>query len=372
MKSISVFNNKGGVGKSTLTYHLAYALSELGVKTLMIDLDPQSNLSLFALNDEQIEKIWNDEELFIEDYEKAKNALSDEQFQYVHSSPRSIHYILKPSEDGQSEESDLSPCVEINENLFLIPGRLTLHLFENKLSKQWSEAFLGEPQALRLITAIRNICKKYAEKFGFEIVLIDTSPSLGILNKVVISNSDGFIIPCAPDMFSGYGIKNIGNALGIWKRDFDTMMSLLPESKKENLPKYFVKLLGYTIYNAKKRDDAANNLKIAKAHYNWAEKLPQKILNYIPEDCYSPISKDEISKFIGGNAIIYGHATMPAYAQKYKNPMWLLPSGEIVSDPLDRNTILGRKEQYTVTKDMYAAFATAVMERLKMIGDGDE
>ncbi|TOA93110.1 hypothetical protein CGK16_24495, partial [Vibrio parahaemolyticus] len=57
---------------------------------------------------------------------------------------------------------------------------------------------------------------------GYEVVLIDTSPSLSALNKVIISNADAFMIPCAPDMFSDYGIKNIGNALRAWKREFDT------------------------------------------------------------------------------------------------------------------------------------------------------
>ncbi|HFD4038263.1 TPA: ParA family protein [Vibrio parahaemolyticus] len=368
MKSIAIFNNKGGVGKSTLTYHLGYALSEMGVKTLMIDLDPQSNLSLFALSDEQIEDIWDKEDDFIEDYEKAKRTLDQEDFLEIHNSPRSIHYILKPSEDGQSEEEELPPSVDINSKLSLIPGRLTLHLFENKLSKQWSEAFLGEPQALRVVTAIRRMSRKYAEKYGFDVVLIDTSPSLGILNKVIISNSDGFLIPCAPDMFSGYGIKNIGNALGIWKRDFETMMSLLPSSKKENLPQEFVKLLGYTIYNAKKREDAANALKIAKAHFNWANKLPEKIVNHIPPACYSPISEDEIKEFIGGNSIIYGHATMPAYAQKYKQPMWLLPTSGSVSDPTDKSTIQGRREQYTETQEGYINFARSLLARLDKLG----
>ncbi|MGE6451786.1 ParA family protein [Shewanella baltica] len=368
MKSISIFNNKGGVGKSTLTYHLAYALSEMGIKTLMIDLDPQSNLSLFALDDEQIEDIWDKEDDFIDDYEKAKRSLSVTDFKAIHNSPRSIHYILKPSEDGQSEEEELPPCVDINPYLSLIPGRLTLHLFENKLSKQWSEAFLGEPQALRVVTAIRRVSQKYAETHGFQIVLIDTSPSLGILNKVIISNSDGFLIPCAPDMFSGYGIKNIGNALGVWKRDFDIMMSLLPESKKENLPKEFVKLLGYTIYNAKKREDAANTLKIAKAHYNWAHKLPEKITSYIPGTCYYPISQEEIKEFIGGNSIIYGHATMPAYAQKYKQPMWLLPNSGEVTDPTDKSTIQGRREQYVETQQGYITFASSLLARLEKLG----
>ncbi len=369
MKSIAIFNNKGGVGKSTLTYHLACALAESGKKTLMIDLDPQSNLSLFALSDEDIEKIWDDEDEYIEDYEKAKNENSVDDFNAINNTPRSIHYILKPAEDGQTEEKELPPAVDVSDNLYLIPGRLTLHLFENKLSKQWSDAFLGEPQALRVVTAIRRICKNYAEKYGFEIILIDTSPSLGILNKVIISNSDGFLIPCAPDMFSGYGIKNIGGALNTWKRDFNAMFSLLPDSKKEFLPKEFVKLIGYTIYNAKKRNDARNKLNIAHAHYNWAEKLPEKIVKYIPEDCYKPITKQTIKKFIGGNSIIYGHATMPANSQKYKKPMWLLPTCELIKDESDKRAINGKRDEYLNTREMYSIFAKDVLKRLKLIGE---
>ena len=65
MRSISVFNNKGGVGKTTLTFHLAQALGLLGHKVLLIDADPQCNLTIFALHTEVIEAIWEaeDEEL---------------------------------------------------------------------------------------------------------------------------------------------------------------------------------------------------------------------------------------------------------------------------------------------------------------------
>ena len=373
MKSIAIFNNKGGVGKSTLTYHLGYALSELGIKTLMIDLDPQSNLSLYALNDEEIERIWDQEEPFIENYGEAKQKVSEQDFDIIHNSPRSIHYILKPSEEGQSDEVDIPPCIQITDKLSLIPGRLTLHLFENKLSKQWSEAFLGDPQGLRIITAIRKICQQYSIKYGFKIVLIDTSPSLGILNKTIISYSDGFIIPCTPDMFSGYGVKNIGNVLKSWKKDFDIMTALLPESKRGNIPSNFVKLLGYTIYNAKKREDSRNELKIAKAHYNWAKNLPNKIVEYIDKECYSPIDESTIRKCIGNNSIIYGHATMPANAQTYKKPMWLLPDSDSITDSTDKSTINGRRDEYTKTKKMYELFASDLMNRLKIIGcDYDE
>ncbi|TOA98949.1 AAA family ATPase, partial [Vibrio parahaemolyticus] len=166
MKLISVFNNKGGVGKSTLTYHLGAALAEKGVKTLLVDLDPQSNLTLYGLTEEQLEKIWVSEDEFIEDFSAAKKAMTSEEFREFHTKHHSIHYLLKPVEDGVSDEDVLPPPVKLGSNLGLIPGRLTLHMFENKISKQWSEAFLGEPQALRTVTAIRKKCEEYAIMHG--------------------------------------------------------------------------------------------------------------------------------------------------------------------------------------------------------------
>ena len=274
MKIVSVFNNKGGVGKSTLTYHLGAALAEKGSKVLLIDLDPQSNLSLYGLSEDRLEEVWNSEDDYVSDYKDAKNKLTNEQFEHFHKQNHSIHYLLKPIEDGESDEKFLSSPVHLSENLDLIPGRLTLHLFENKLAKHWSEAFLGEPQAIRLVTSIRKICEEYSRQFGYDIVLIDTSPSLGVLNKIIISGSDSFVIPCAPDMFSDYGIRNIGNALSVWSKEFNTMYSLLSDSKRKYFPNEFVKLLGYTVYNAKKRRDAPNKLNVALAHYNYAKKTP--------------------------------------------------------------------------------------------------
>jgi len=53
MKTIAFFNNKGGVGKTTLVYHIAWMMSELGHNVLAADLDPQANLSSMFLSEEK-------------------------------------------------------------------------------------------------------------------------------------------------------------------------------------------------------------------------------------------------------------------------------------------------------------------------------
>lgn len=365
MKIISIFNNKGGVGKSTLTYHLGCALAEKGKKVLLVDLDPQSNLTLYGLTESELEDVWSSEDRFITDYKAAKSSLTEEEFTEFHKKNHSIHYLIKPIEDGESDEVSLSDPVNLLPNLDLIPGRLTLHLFENKLSKNWSEAFLGDPQAIRTVTAIRKKCEEYAESYGYDIILIDTSPSLSALNKVIISNSDSFIIPCAPDMFSDYGIRNIGNALSVWKKEFETMYSLLSDSKRQYFPKSFVKLLGYTVYNAKKRSDARNELNIALAHYNYARKIPTTIQSFIPSSCLIGDSDTYFKHSLGNNSVIYGHGTLPTMAQKYRKPMWLVPDEPNLGE--EKGTIKGNSGSYYETRSGYLDLADDVVNRLELL-----
>ncbi|HGE6060466.1 TPA: ParA family protein, partial [Vibrio cholerae] len=218
MKIISVFNNKGGVGKTTLTYHVANALSEMGKKVLIIDADPQCNLTIYALAQEYIHELWSTEDRFIDEgFETSKDKLTKTEYEGVINHPRSIHFLLKPTEEGTGDHEKLPPPIDLNnKGLHIIPGRLTLHLYEEKVASRWTDIYRGEPLAIRTITKIRAIAEKYGELYKYDYVIIDTSPSLGSLNKVIISTVDGFFVPAAPDLFSLYGIKNIGKALSAW------------------------------------------------------------------------------------------------------------------------------------------------------------
>lgn len=364
MKIISVFNNKGGVGKSTLTFHLAHALVEKGHKTLMIDLDPQSNLTLNAIAAEQLEEIWEKEDPFIED---SHNFLSEKHidFQTFLEEPRSIHSLLKPIEDGIFEKISIGKPIELRENLGLIPGRLSISSYEDKVAKSWSDAFLGDPSALRLITAIRNLCLDAQEKYEYEYVIIDTSPSIGILNKIIISTSTGFFVPCAPDMFSSFGLRNIGRSLDRWNQQFTMLYNLLSDKKREDFPKQFVKFLGYTIFNAKKYD-GGNEYNLATAHYNYVAKLPEIIHKCIPKSCYDFLDDSVIMKPIGMMAVMHSHNTMPAMSQKYKEPIWKIPSLDTL-DAADKPTISGNRQTYEEIKDKYLAFTDSLLDRINSI-----
>jgi cellulose biosynthesis protein BcsQ len=155
LRSISVFNNKGGVGKTTLTYHLAHALAELGKKTLIIDFDPQCNLTIFGLTDDWIYNIWKVEDDYIDDFNDAR--LKDVNFAAHLKSPRSIHFDLKPAEDGTAELPSLPPPIAITDNLHILPGRLTLHLYEDKIASRWSDVYQGDPLAIRTVTRTRSL-----------------------------------------------------------------------------------------------------------------------------------------------------------------------------------------------------------------------
>lgn len=362
MKLISVFNNKGGVGKTTLTYHLAYALAEMGKKVLLLDLDPQCNLTIYGVEAERLHDIWEQEDKFIDDFDAAKNKFTDVEFKLFNNKPRTIHYILKPVEDGLGILKELPPPIQIAQNLDLIPGRLTLHMYEDKLAERWAGLYKSEPLSIRTVTQIRTIASRYATDLGYDFVIVDTSPSLGILNKVIISTVDGFLVPCLPDMFSLYGIRNIGTSLLKWKKEFDSLYTLLSSEKRAEFPEKFVSFLGFTIYNAKKYTNT-NPLDLAQAAYNYADRIPVTVRDYIDHEVRQHLNDQMTDNSIGGQAVMHTHNTLPSMAQKYRSPIWLVPDADNLEDQ-DKRTIIGNQAIYKATKNAYKSFTDDLLLRI--------
>lgn len=366
MKIISLFNNKGGVGKSTLGFHLGFALSSLDKKTLMIDLDPQCNLTICGIETEELHSIWQEEDDYIDDFEKAFSKDSNS----ILSSPRSIHFLLKPTEDGLTDIENLPPCVKLDNNLDLIPGRLSIHRYENKIAERWSGAYQGDNLAIRTITKIREICNLYAEKNQYDYIIIDTSPSLGILNKTIISTVDGFFIPAQPDMFSLYGIRNIGNSLELWKKEFDTLFTLISSAKRDKFPKNFVQFLGFTIYNAKPYG-SANEYNLAEAHYTYVKKIPDVIQEFIKKPNKIHLTQEQLKTPIGKKAVMHTHNTFPSVSQSLHCPIWKIPDIYNAKDTNwqdeHREINRGNFGKYKDTLEAYQNFANDLLSRIEKI-----
>lgn len=370
MKIISLFNNKGGVGKTTLAYHLSCALAACDKKVLMIDLDPQCNLTICSYDTEYLHAIWQEEDAFIDEgFEATRDKMSVEDFKRLNEHPHTIHYLLKPTEEGTADLERLPPPIKLTNNLDLLPGRLTLHMYENKISERWNSTYTGDPLAIKTITKIRKIATDYAISYNYDFVIMDTSPSLGTLNKVIISTVDGFIIPCFPDMFSLYGIRNIGRSLESWKKELDVVYSLISEDKRKNFPNNFVQFLGYTIYNAKKYDGQKNKYALATAHYSYFEQIPKTIEKYISESIRASIPLDILKEPIGGTSIMYSHNTFPSMAQKYHHPMWELPYCDNLEQPEKPTITGGSRQMYIDTKNNYIEFSQDLMRRVEYIGE---
>jgi len=361
MKMISVFHNKGGVGKTTLLYHVACALAEKGKKVLLIDLDPQSNLTLYGLDEERVQKIWFDEERYVnEGFPEGINTLNSETNNDLLQSARSVHFLLKPVESGVDDYVKLPPPCNLSENLYLIPGSITLSQFETVLADRWSNPSDGDVLSIRTMTQFRTISKRYSAEFGFDFVLVDVSPSLGLLNRAIVTTCDSFFMPVTPDLFSMYGIRNIGQSLKKWENSSIQINNIKTRALRALYPEDCVKFLGYTIYKAQQRED--QELGMVGAHRNYALRIPEEIAFWIPKLYVTEKNNDQIKESIGKSSIWFTHNTYPALAQKYKCPIWNVPSKSL--DAVDASTVRLNKQRLLYTRSAYSTFTDDFLSRL--------
>lgn len=244
MKTITFFNNKGGVGKTSLLYHTAQMFAELGKRVLAVDLDPQTNLT----------QIFLEEAHFLEIVEQDKT----------------IKHALRLIEKKQGDITD-AYVEQLNENLFLIPGDLELSLIEDKLSKEWYECLTGEWYPFALQSAFYRIIKNVAKRLEIDYVFIDVGPNFGAINRASLISSDYLIVPSTADLFSLKGLSNIGERIKSWTEEWNKRMD---ERKKETLqlalPSSKICPLGYVLMQ-----HGVTGNKPVKAYKKFADRIPE-------------------------------------------------------------------------------------------------
>lgn len=295
MRRIAFFNNKGGVGKTTLVYHIAWMMAELGHKVLAADLDPQANLSSMFLDDERLEELWPEE-----------------------CEHQSILPCISPILEGIG---DIAPAhIEmIRDNLFLIPGDLGLSQFEDKLSDSWPRCLDNDPAAFRAITAFYRIIYAAAEDIAADIVLIDVGPNLGAINRSALIAADYVISPLAPDLYSLQGLKNLGPTLKSWRRGWGQRLQQRPDGLKIPLPSGRMTPAGYIVMQHVERKSRP-----VKAYRKWVERIPATYLEYLPEQTASSISDDDPNRI----GLVRHYQSLMPMAQEARKPVFFLRPAE--------------------------------------------
>ncbi|MHA6964004.1 ParA family protein [Zobellella denitrificans] len=200
-KKIAFFNHKGGVSKTTNVFHVGWMLAELGHKVLLVDADPQCNLTGVILSEGSFE-----------DFER----------HYVDNPQQNLKAGLQPVFDGAlSPLTSTQPLqVKGREGLYLLPGHLSLSEYEITLTL--AHELSGSVHALKNVPgAASHLLDITADAVDAEYVLIDLNPSLSSLNQNLFLSSDGFVIPNSPDYFSQMAIHSLSRVLPLWSAWLD-------------------------------------------------------------------------------------------------------------------------------------------------------
>jgi chromosome partitioning protein len=260
---IAFFNNKGGVGKTTLVYHVAWKLADMGVRVLAADLDPQANLTGAFLDEDELEEIW-----------PVPPAL-----------PLTIFGSLKPLIKGTGDIAD-PPTHRVNLYLDLVPGDIALSSFEDELSAQWPYCLDGKERAFRVTSAFWRILQRAAARSGAQVILMDLGPNLGAINRAALIAADFIVVPLAPDLFSLQGLRNLGPTIREWRAAWKSRLEKNPEPSLE-LPKGDMTPAGYVVLQHAVRLDRP-----VQAYAKWMERIPFDYAESVLGQWYSVGFKD--------------------------------------------------------------------------------
>lgn len=234
MKIIEFFNHKGGVSKTTTTFNLAWKLTEKGKRVLVVDGDPQCNLTGMFLGENFDE--------YYESKETCKMNVKDAVSAAFNGRPKPVEAIICPQH-------------KINKRLYIIPGHMDLSEYESSLSLA-----MNSNNAIvtlqNLPGAFYEVIRKCCDKYSIDYVFIDMNPGLSAINQTFFIYCDAFIVPTNPDPFSLMALKTLKTTLPRWKRWAEQARGLFADSSYP-LPKAEMKFMGGIIQRFSLRNKKA-------------------------------------------------------------------------------------------------------------------
>ncbi|UYZ08214.1 ParA family protein [Agrobacterium salinitolerans] len=206
--SVAFFNNKGGVGKTTLLCNVAaYAAEERNLRVLVIDADPQCNATQYMFDDKKLA------------------------YFYEETSSFTVYNVIRPLSLGKGYSRELNVTKSPRFGVDVLPGDPKLALTEDLLAKDWGSAIGGDSRGMRTTLMFAELMKRCE---SYDIVFFDMGPSLGSINRAVLLASDYFVAPMSIDIFSVKAIDNIAAWLAKWRKQWEVGVSNVDDPDEVN------------------------------------------------------------------------------------------------------------------------------------------
>ena len=277
LKTIALYNNKGGVSKTTTTFNLAIYLSKIKKKKiLIIDADAQSNISeLFFASDANF-------------WDSVSETLPGD----------SIYDAMKPRLEGSASRVDVTKiklCVNKRyENLFLLRGDIRFSaLAEGYYSSAVEQAITSNINQKNTYLSFRRMVRDLLVHHSFDNILFDLGPSTGAISRLALLACDGYFVPVTPDRFSALAVRSLPQVLKEWFSHDKLVLSTLPPYGMES---------DYTLpvfCGAISQQFQIHRGKIKKSYDRWNERIRDQL-----SEGFSDISALPKSVHLQGNPVV--------------------------------------------------------------------
>ena len=300
---LTFFNNKGGVGKTSLLYHLAWMYSDLGKKVVAMDLDPQANLTAAFLDEDTIEGIWEEKK-----------------------EPVTIYHCLKPLTDmGDILPPKLHTIA--SELLHLLPGNARLSEFEETFSDEWPNSMRDKNlyRPTRILSSFWQVAQMACSQVQADILLMDIGPHMGAINRSAIIATDYVVIPLGADLFSLQGLRNLGPTLrnwkNLWQKRLDNWQDEADSHPDVRLPKGNTQPIGYLC-----QQHGVKLKRPVQAYDKWVNRIPNAYREFIKEEPSNSDLKPEEDPYC--LAMIKHFRSLVPMAQERRKPIFHLTAAD--------------------------------------------
>jgi cellulose biosynthesis protein BcsQ len=195
VRILAFSSGKGGVGTTSLVYHLAWMLSDLGHRVLAADLDPQGDLSTMFLDESELAELLEAED-----------------------AARTVYQAMAPL--ATAGDIDRAAATKLGDRLALLPGDIRLSAFEALLSQSWTACLGRDVRPFHALGAFYQVLRRAATEMGADVVLVDVGPGAGAIQRAALLAADHVIFPVSAGVASLYGLRSLGPALATWRAEW--------------------------------------------------------------------------------------------------------------------------------------------------------